>query len=98
MFFNKDHLRSGFNFKYDKYNGVNIMKPNSNSGIQSVMMGNIGNKHTEKMSEITVEDFKNLTSQEIHNKIRCLQDPYPNAFIKCKDGSVLFLKKSNYSL
>ena len=47
MFFNKDHLRSGFNFKYDKYNGVNIMKPNSNSGIQSVMMGNIGNKHTK---------------------------------------------------
>lgn len=55
-------------------------------------------RRSEKMSEITVEDFKNLTSQEIHNKIRCLQDPYPNAFIKCKDGSVLFLKKSNYSL
>jgi hypothetical protein len=27
-----------------------------------------------------------------------LQDPYPNAFIRCKDGSVLYLKKSGYLL
>ena len=50
------------------------------------------------MSEIKIEDFNNLTSKEIHNKIRCLQDPYPNAFIKCKDGSILYIKKSHYSL
>ena len=55
-------------------------------------------RRNEKMSEIKIEDFNNLTSKEIHNKIRCLQDPYPNAFIKCKDGSILYIKKSHYSL
>ena len=55
-------------------------------------------RRSEKMSEIKIEDFNNLTSKEIHNKIRCLQDPYPNAFIKCKDGSILYIKKSHYSL
>ena len=49
------------------------------------------------MSEILIEDFLKLSSKELHNKIRCLQDPYPNAFIRCKDGSILYLKKSSYS-
>jgi len=55
-------------------------------------------RRTEEMSEIKIEDFSEFTSKDLHNKIRCLQDPYPNAFIKCKDGSILYLKKSNYSL
>lgn len=55
-------------------------------------------RRTEEMSEIEMKDFSEFTSKELHNKIRCLQDPYPNAFIKCKDGSILYLKKSDYSL
>ena len=46
------------------------------------------------MSEIQVEDIRNFTSEELHNKVRALQDPYPNAFIRCKDGSKLFIKKT----
>jgi len=83
MFFNKDHLRSGFNFKYDKYNGVNIMKPNSNSGIQSVMMGNIGNKHTK--TKITTQpqpgpviNDENLRLQ--YNKIVALEKKLKKAY------------------
>jgi len=49
-----------------------------------------------KESEILLEDFNDLTAEQVHDKIRCLQDPYPNAFIRCKDGSKLFLKKSDY--
>jgi methionyl-tRNA formyltransferase len=45
-------------------------------------------------SEITIEDIKNNTALDIHNKIRALQDPYPNAFIVCSDGSKLYLTKS----
>lgn len=45
-------------------------------------------------SEITLTDLKKYTAKQLHNKIRALQDPYPNAFIKCKDGSKLFLVKS----
>ena len=55
-------------------------------------------RRTEEMSEIKIEDFSEFSSKDLHNKIRCLQDPYPNAFIRCKDGSILYLKKSNYSL
>ena len=43
----------------------------------------------EEMSEIKIEDFSEFSSKDLHNKIRCLQDPYPNAFIRCKDGSIL---------
>lgn len=43
------------------------------------------------MSEIRIDDFKNFTASQLYNKIRALQDPYPNAFIKCKDGSKLYI-------
>ncbi len=49
-----------------------------------------------EQSEITIEDFQSLSANELSNKINSLQDPYPNAFIKCKDGSVLFLTSSKY--
>jgi methionyl-tRNA formyltransferase len=35
--------------------------------------------------------MKKYTAKELHNKIRALQSPYPNAFIRCKDGTKLFL-------
>ena len=54
-------------------------------------------RRNEKMSEILIEDFVKLSSKELHDKIRCLQDPYPNAFIRCRDGTILYLKKSSYS-
>lgn len=47
-------------------------------------------------SEILAKDFDSFTAEQIHNKIRCLQDPYPNAYIKCNDGTKLFFKKSDY--
>jgi len=47
-------------------------------------------------SEISIEDFKKYTAKELHNKIRALQDPYPNAYIKCKDKK-LFIKTSQYA-
>lgn len=31
---------------------------------------------------------------EVHNKVRALGDPYPNAFITCQDGSKLYLKET----
>tara|TARA_R110000851_G_scaffold280528_1_gene433826 strand:+ start:219 stop:854 length:636 start_codon:yes stop_codon:yes gene_type:complete len=46
-------------------------------------------------SEILIEDFKKHTAEELYNKIRALQDPYPNAYIKCKDKK-LFIQISNY--
>ena len=42
-------------------------------------------------SEITINEIKNLTANDLYNKIRSLQDPYPNAFIKDKNGNKLFI-------
>tara|TARA_R100000008_G_scaffold64141_1_gene41253 strand:- start:3344 stop:3997 length:654 start_codon:yes stop_codon:yes gene_type:complete len=46
------------------------------------------------MSEIKIDDISNFTADELHDKVRALQDPYPNAFITCKDGSKLYIKKT----
>ena len=51
-------------------------------------------RRTPEQSEITIEEIQNSTSEQLHNKIRALQDPYPNAFIKCKDGKKLYLTLS----
>ena len=44
-----------------------------------------------KESEILIEDFEKYTAEELHNKVRSLQDPYPNAFIVCKNNTKLFI-------
>jgi methionyl-tRNA formyltransferase len=43
------------------------------------------------MSEIRVEDFVKYTAKELYNKIRSLQDPYPNAYVICKGGTKLYI-------
>ncbi len=45
-------------------------------------------------SEIYISDFLDYTAKELHNKIRSLQDPYPNAYIQCKDKK-LFITKTH---
>ena len=52
-------------------------------------------RRTPDQSEITIEDLKNLKAEDLYNKIRALQDPYPNAFIKCKNGTKLYLTKTH---
>jgi len=52
-------------------------------------------RRTPKMSEITFEEISDNTAEYLYNKIRALQSPYPNAFIKCKDGTKLFLEHTN---
>jgi hypothetical protein len=46
------------------------------------------------MSEIHIDDFSNYTAIQLYDKIRSLQDPYPNAYIQCKDGTILYLLKA----
>lgn len=52
------------------------------------------NRRTPEMSEIKISDFEKFTAEELFNKIRALQDPYPNAFIVCKDGTKLYVQKA----
>lgn len=45
-------------------------------------------------SEITIDEIKNNNAEFIYNKIRCLQDPYPNAYITCGDGQKVYILKA----
>jgi methionyl-tRNA formyltransferase len=52
-------------------------------------------RRTKNMSEIEINDFQNYTAKDLYNKIRALQNPYPNAFIRCKDNTKLFITHTN---
>lgn len=54
------------------------------------------NRRTKYMSEICIEDFSHYSSKQLYDKIRSLQDPYPNAFIRCKDDTILYLTHARY--
>lgn len=53
-------------------------------------------RRTPAQSEVTLEDIQNHTAKEIFRKARVLGNPYPNAYIKCKDGTKLYLRKTTY--
>lgn len=47
---------------------------------------------TPEMSEITIKELTEAPSDYLYNKIRMLQDPYPNPFIKTSDGKKMIIK------
>tara|TARA_B110000008_G_C16860578_1_gene520543 strand:- start:196 stop:849 length:654 start_codon:yes stop_codon:yes gene_type:complete len=48
-------------------------------------------RRTAADSEITLDEISGKSAQYLYNKIRMLNDPYPNAFIKTQDGKKLML-------
>jgi methionyl-tRNA formyltransferase len=52
------------------------------------------NRLNPLQSEITVDELENRPSFWLYNKVRMLTDPYPNAYIVCKDGKKLFINSS----
>tara|TARA_B100000475_G_C14984619_1_gene309694 strand:+ start:503 stop:1168 length:666 start_codon:yes stop_codon:yes gene_type:complete len=44
-------------------------------------------------SQITLDEIYNKDALYLFNKIRMLSDPYPNAYIKTKDGKYLLIKE-----
>ena len=53
-------------------------------------------RRKESDSEIKIEEILNSEPLYLYNKIRSLNDPYPNAFIKCKNGKKLYILESKY--
>ena len=45
-------------------------------------------------SEITIDELESQSAEYLYNKIRMLQDPYPNAYIVGKDGQKLYIKEA----
>jgi len=54
-------------------------------------------RRNPKQSEITLKEIKFKSAVYLYNKIRMLQDPYPNAFIKTFDGKKLYIQKATIS-
>lgn len=48
-------------------------------------------RRSSEDSEITLQELRDGTAEYLYNKIRMLADPYPNAFIKTRDGKKLFI-------
>jgi methionyl-tRNA formyltransferase len=49
-------------------------------------------RRTKRQSEITLKELKGQSAEYIYNKVRMLQDPYPNAYFKSKDGKRIIFK------
>lgn len=47
-------------------------------------------------SEITLESMGNMTARQVHDFVRALQEPYPTAFIRMPDESLLYLLRTRY--
>ena len=74
--------------------GINLIIENKFQVIKQDDNSKIYRRRTPEQSEITIDEILNNSSTYLYNKIRCLQDPYPNAFIVCGDGKKLFLTES----
>ena len=61
---------------------------------KKIKIKKIYSRKMTKDSEITLNDLKVKDANFLYNKIRMLQDPYPNAYIKTIDGKKLYLLKA----
>lgn len=52
-------------------------------------------RRTPEMSQITLEEVNNLSTKELYNRLRCLESPYPNAYIEDQYGK-LFIERVRF--
>tara|TARA_A100001011_G_C14321791_1_gene851125 strand:- start:9849 stop:10499 length:651 start_codon:yes stop_codon:yes gene_type:complete len=86
----KDILKSiediGFSLTLDIFkNGTNEYEQDQSRATQFKRL-------KPEMSEITLSELANKDSKYLNNKIRMLQDPYPNPYIRSRDGKKLYIK------
>lgn len=74
---------------FNKYPNIKPLK-------QDITKGSYFKRRTPKQSRLEIDDFKNKSLEEIYNYIRCLTDPYPNAFIEDKNGNKLLFKEVQF--
>ena len=49
-------------------------------------------RRTPEQSEISLEELRDKSAEYLFNKVRMLSNPYPNAYIRTKDGKKLLIK------
>jgi len=65
--------------------------------IQNEEDATVFKRRTPEDSEITIEEIKNKPANYLYDKVRMLDYPYPNAFIRTSDGLKLLIKKVEIS-
>lgn len=73
-----------------------ILNNNMQEREQDISQSTCYKRRKPNESEITLDEINNASAKQLYNKIRALQDPYPNAYIKCNDGSKLYITKAKY--
>jgi methionyl-tRNA formyltransferase len=61
---------------------------------QDASKATVFRRRTPEESEITAKDISGKSARKLHDFVRALQDPYPNAFIRCGDGKKLFITRT----
>jgi len=84
-------IKTGYKLSYDMLKKLPVINSSAQKGASTYFK-----RRKREQSEITLEEISRNTAEQLHNKIRCLQDPYPNAFIKCKNGEKLYIIRSKY--
>jgi methionyl-tRNA formyltransferase len=69
-----------------------ILEENPTPIVQNDLDATYYKRRTISQSEITIDEIINKDSSYLYNKIRMLSDPYPNAYIKSKDGKKILIK------
>lgn len=60
---------------------------------KKIKVSKIYKRRKPSQSEITLKEIRKKNAKYLYNKIRMLQDPYPNAYIKTFDGKKLLIQK-----
>jgi len=69
-----------------------ILEENPTPTVQNNSDATYYKRRTISQSEITIDEIINKDASYLYNKIRMLSDPYPNAYIKSKDGKKILIK------
>lgn len=70
--------------------------PNISPKSQDLSEGSYYKRRKPEDSRIKIEDFNQKSLKEIYNFVRCLTDPYPNAYIEDEKGNKLIFKHVVY--
>jgi len=70
--------------------------PNLKPEEQIVSKGSYFKRRTSEQSRLKAEDFEKMSLNELYNFIRCLTDPYPNAYLEDNLGNKLLFTGVKY--
>ncbi len=79
--------------------GICLTNQILNNGMQPVnqdhSLATYVRRRAAQESEITVDEMMTSSCDYLYNKIRMLADPYPNAFIRTRDGNELVIHSAS---